>query len=134
MKEKERLLKEKEAALAAAGGVVPPRDRPQSIAPDEPEPVEEQVDTTSFPLARFVSNPQLLGNLLSYFSFYDWCILSSVTREVRIILVQSKELREEVLERYLKTVGYARWAWDDKEPISLSLQVSPQCRVSRRAI
>lgn len=123
VKEKERQLKEKEAALSAAGGVVPPRDRPQSMG-DEPEPLEEQVDTTSFPLARFVSDPQLLANLLSYFSFYDWCTLTSITREVRSVLVQSKELREEVLERYLKTVGYARWAWDDKEPLSLSLQVS----------
>jgi hypothetical protein len=102
----------------------------RALSPYPPsQPEDENVDgghldTTIFPLAKFASNPQLLANLLSYFSFWDWCILSSVTREIRILLVQKKELREEVLERYLRTVGYSRWAWsEEREPLSLSLQV-----------
>ena len=35
-------------------------------------------------------------------------------------------LREAILERFLKTVGYSRWIWDDPDPLSLSLQVRGQ--------
>ncbi|RXW18224.1 hypothetical protein EST38_g7633 [Candolleomyces aberdarensis] len=108
--------------LAALNGRAPslysPSHQPQDGSVDA-----GYVDTTTFPLNKFVSNAQLLANLLSYFSFWDWCTLSSVTREVRIVLVQRKDLREEVLERYLRTVGYSRWAWsEEKEPLGLSLQ------------
>ncbi|KAF5339725.1 hypothetical protein D9611_009086 [Ephemerocybe angulata] len=130
---RERRAREKEAKalakLAAAAGIASPTleaSGDQGIEPIVGEELEalnlEKAQETSFPLNRFVSNPQLLTHLLSYLSFYDWCILSSVTREVRVTLVQSPHLREEVLERYLKTVGYARWAWEDREPLSLSLQ------------
>ncbi|KAJ6611183.1 hypothetical protein B0H10DRAFT_2057288 [Mycena sp. CBHHK59/15] len=74
-----------------------------------------------FPLAAFVTNPQLLSALLVYLSFYDWCILSAVTKDIRMRLVQTAELREEALERYLRTVGYSRWAWSDADPLELSL-------------
>ncbi|CAA7270483.1 unnamed protein product [Cyclocybe aegerita] len=71
---------------------------------------------------QFLSNPQVLACLLSFLSFYDWCILSALSKEIRILLVRAPLLREEVLERFLKPVGYSRWSWDDKEPLSLSLQ------------
>lgn len=38
-------------------------------------------------------------------------------------IVRSPGLREAALERFLKTVGYSKWAWEDKEPLPLSLQV-----------
>lgn len=87
------------------------------------EAEEQPEEPKYFPFVDFVSNPQLLANILSFMTFYDWCILSSVSREIRIMLVQSALLREEVLERFLKTVGYSRWAWQGREPLSLSLQV-----------
>ncbi|KAJ6551379.1 hypothetical protein B0H19DRAFT_1157416 [Mycena capillaripes] len=74
-----------------------------------------------FPLAEYVANPPLLSALLVYLSFYDWCILSAVTKEMRMCLVGTPELREAALERYLRTVGYSRWAWEDADPLELTL-------------
>jgi hypothetical protein len=76
-----------------------------------------------FPLATCVTSPPLLSALLAYLSFYDWCILSAVTKEIRMRLVGTAELREVALERYLRTVGYSRWAWEDVDPLELSLLV-----------
>ncbi|CAK5274200.1 unnamed protein product [Mycena citricolor] len=74
-----------------------------------------------FPLALFVADPQLLTALLPYLSFYEWCILSAVSKEIRITFVGTKDLREAALERYLRTVGYARWTWADPDPLELTL-------------
>ncbi|KAJ3504892.1 hypothetical protein NLJ89_g7703 [Agrocybe chaxingu] len=94
-----------------------------------PPPAVEQVIAQKALMPRdpvtvhqFLSNPQVLACLLSFLSFYDWCILSALSKEIRILLVRTPLLREEVLERFLKPVGYSRWSWDDKEPLSLSLQ------------
>ncbi|EDR00504.1 uncharacterized protein LACBIDRAFT_334125 [Laccaria bicolor S238N-H82] len=88
----------------------------------EHEEAEEPVSSYYFNLAELLSHHQVVRNLLEYTNFYEWCILSSISKEIRILLVQSPPLREEVLERFLKTVGYGRWGWDGPEPLSLSLQ------------
>ncbi|KAF9448079.1 hypothetical protein P691DRAFT_670166 [Macrolepiota fuliginosa MF-IS2] len=75
-----------------------------------------------FSLADFVSDPEYLKMFLEYLSFYDWCVLASVSRVIRVVMVQKREAREEILERYLRTVGYERWMWEGVEPLSLSLQ------------
>ncbi|TFK66474.1 hypothetical protein BDN72DRAFT_844319 [Pluteus cervinus] len=75
-----------------------------------------------FPLQLFLSDPLLLSCLLSFFSFYDWCLLSGVSKDIRIMLVKDAYLREAILERFLKTVGYSRWIFEDPEPLALSLQ------------
>ena len=87
----------------------------------ESKDVEEPRDPIT--LVQFLSDPTLLSTLLAFLSFYDWCMLLAVSKEIRILLVRTKELREVVLEKYLRTVGYSRWMWDDPEPLSLSLQV-----------
>jgi hypothetical protein len=87
----------------------------------EGEDVEEPYDPIT--LVQFLSDPTLLSTLLAFLSFYDWCMLLAVSKEIRILLVRTKELREVILEKYLRTVGYSRWMWDDPEPLSLSLQV-----------
>ncbi|KAJ7054101.1 hypothetical protein C8F01DRAFT_1163924 [Mycena amicta] len=77
-----------------------------------------------FPLVDFILNPQLLAALLEYLSFYEWCVLSAVTKAVRARLVGTGFLREVALERYLRTVGYARWGGavdGDGDPLELSL-------------
>jgi hypothetical protein len=89
----------------------------------EHEEAEEPVSSYYFNLAQLLSHHQVVKNLLEYMNFYEWCILSSISKEIRILLVQSPPLREEVLERFLKTVGYGRWGWNEPEPLSLSLQV-----------
>ncbi|KAF8628309.1 hypothetical protein AX17_006012 [Amanita inopinata Kibby_2008] len=73
-------------------------------------------------LMDFVSNPRLFGELLSYLSFYEWCVLASVSKNMRNLLSEKDSLRELVLERFLKTVGYARWSWEGRDPLPLSLQ------------
>ncbi|KAJ7233871.1 hypothetical protein B0H12DRAFT_1143444 [Mycena haematopus] len=74
-----------------------------------------------FPFVACVTNAPLLSALLVYLSFYEWCVLSAVTKEIRMRLVGTQELREAALERYLRTVGYARWSWGDEDPLELSL-------------
>ena len=79
----------------------------------------------AFTLADFVSDAELLQSLLQYLTFYDWSLLASVSRAIRIVMVQKKDVREEILERYLSgTIGYQRWSWDEPDPLSLSIQVS----------
>lgn len=87
-------------------------------------PIGRDRPAEPFPLDLYLSDPHLLSSLLAYLSFYDWCILSSVSKRIRLIFIQSNVLKEEVLERYLQTVGYSRWAWDVVEPLPLSLTVS----------
>ena len=95
-----------------------------SAPTEEPEPeLEPEPILPLYTIIDFLSDPQLLSSLLTFFSFYDWCLLSSLSKEIRLLLVQSPALRETVLERFLKTVGYSRWVWDDPDPLSLSLQV-----------
>jgi hypothetical protein len=83
----------------------------------------------SFTLADFISDAELLQSLLEYLSFYNWCVLASVSRVIRVVMVQKRDVREEILERYLWPVGYRRWIWTgahefaEEEPLSLSLQV-----------
>lgn len=78
---------------------------------------------TAFSLSGFLSDAGLLFNLLSYLTFHDWVVLSNINKQIRTQLQEERDLREEVLERYLDTVGYERWTWDEEEPLSLSLQV-----------
>jgi len=78
----------------------------------------------AFTLADFVSDAELFQSLLQYLTFFDWSLLASVSRVIRVVMVQKKNVREEILERYLSgTIGYQRWSWDEPEPLSLSIQV-----------
>src|ERR1700722_8440271 len=65
----------------------------------------------------------VLSCLLSYLSFYDWCVLFCVSKHISTSLCASKDLKEEVLERFLATVGYTRWISSEPEPLPLSLMV-----------
>jgi hypothetical protein len=92
-----------------------------SIA-EEPEDQEDQEDQPDR-LTGFLSDPHLLWSFLPFLSFYDWCLVLSLSRVIRFTLVQHPQLRETVLERFLKPIGYTRWAWEEPDPVSLSLQV-----------
>lgn len=87
-------------------------------------PPVEQHEPTFYPLAKHLVQPALVAALLPYLSFPEWCALSSVNKDVRKTLFEDRALCEVVLERYLKTVGYARWSWPEPEPLALSLAVS----------
>ncbi|KAF9455890.1 hypothetical protein BDZ94DRAFT_1315717 [Collybia nuda] len=88
-------------------------------------PVVSGADQTDR-LTAYLGDPHLLASLLSFLSFYEWCMVLSLSREVRYMLVQNAQLREEVLERFLRPVGYVRWGmgigWEEGDPVSLSLQ------------
>ena len=87
-------------------------------------PADDKPKPPPITMAELLSYPPVFANLLSFFSFYDWCNLSATTREIRALLVNVKDLKEVALERFLKTVGYARWAFPEPEPLALTLQVS----------
>ena len=82
-------------------------------------------ESRPYQLESHLLHPQLLRALLQYLSFYDWCVLQGVSKNLRSQLSHDKELKEEVLERYLSTIGYARWTWEEKEPLVISLRVRP---------
>lgn len=76
-------------------------------------------------LTDFIADPEFFRTLLEYLNFFEWSVLAGVSKVIRVLMVQKKEVREEILERFLQPVGYQRWAWEESpEPLSLSLQVS----------
>ena len=89
--------------------------------------INEELEPYFYPFELHLLHPQLLRALLQYLSFYDWCILQEVNKSLRSQLSHVKELREEILERYLSTIGYARWAWEEDEPLVISLRVNSSC-------
>ncbi|EMD36597.1 hypothetical protein CERSUDRAFT_84779 [Gelatoporia subvermispora B] len=100
--------------------------RPVAMEPEslgsESEEVQVEKEPTWYPLARHMTDPELLAGLLPYLSFYDWSSVSAVSKEIRRKLSGDRVLCEMVLERYLRTVGYARWAWPEPDPLTLSLE------------
>lgn len=85
--------------------------------------IDEVPEPYFYPLELHLLHPQLLRTLLQYLSFYDWCILQGTNKSLRSQLSHVRELKEEVLERYLSTIGYARWVWEEDEPLPISLRV-----------
>ncbi|KAF9653626.1 hypothetical protein BDM02DRAFT_3135101 [Thelephora ganbajun] len=84
--------------------------------------IDEEPEPYFYPLELHLLHPQLLRALLQYLSFYDWCILQGVNKGLRSQLSHVKELKEEVLERHLSTIGYSRWVWEENEPLVISLR------------
>jgi hypothetical protein len=74
-----------------------------------------------YPLVVHLAHSVLLEELLSYLTYYEWLVLASVSKEIQRTLYEGG--REQVLERYLRTVGYARWAWNTPEPLKLRVEV-----------
>ncbi|KAF7972400.1 hypothetical protein HWV62_18050 [Athelia sp. TMB] len=92
--------------------VIPrPRSRPLTI-----------FSMTAFSLTGVLSDPSLLFCLINYLTVADWLALWSVSKHFRKQLEADRDLREEVLERYLETIGYERWVWDSTEPLQLTLK------------
>ena len=90
----------------------------QVEAEDEPELSEP----TFYPLEKHLMHAELLGALLPYLAFRDWCALTAVNDALRRQVEHKRELRELVLEHYLHTVGYGRWRWSTKEHIMLTFR------------
>lgn len=101
-----------------------PRESTASIYSEDGE-LESEVPLqgSPYPLERHVIHPYLLHSLLRYLSYADVLTLLTVNKGIRHALSEIKGLREEVLERFLFTVGYTRWIWAAEEPLVLSLKV-----------
>ncbi|KAI5122864.1 hypothetical protein M0805_003157 [Coniferiporia weirii] len=91
----------------------------------EPEPESEPIpeaEPTFYPLDRHLMHPVLLGTLLPYLIFRDWCALTAVNDALRRAIEHRRELREVVLEHFLGTVGYLRWQASARESIMLTFR------------
>jgi hypothetical protein len=92
----------------------------QEITANGDQPAQEMKKPT---LVDCLVHASVLGPVLACLTFSEWSVLSSVNRELLLSLQRSDELREEVLERYLSTVGYRRWSLPTPDPLFLSLKV-----------
>jgi hypothetical protein len=82
----------------------------------------EETKPTFYPLLQHLQNPDLLTELLTHLSFYEWLILwGSISKVIRQALDSDPVLCDVALQRYLGTVGYARWTWPSPEPIRITL-------------
>jgi hypothetical protein len=82
----------------------------------------EETKPKFYPLLQHLENRELLTELLTHLSFYEWLILwGNVSKAIRQVLDSDSALCDVALERYLGTVGYARWSWPSPEPIRITL-------------
>ena len=82
----------------------------------------EETKPTFYPLLQHLQNRELLTELLTHFSFCEWLILwGGISKAIRQALDSDPALCDVALERYLGTVGYARWSWSNPEPIRITL-------------
>lgn len=93
----------------------------KSVPADIAELVEE-TKPTFYPLLQHLQNPDLLTELLTHLSFYEWLILwGGISKVIRQALDSDPVLCDVALQRYLGTVGYAHWIWPSPEPIRITL-------------
>ena len=94
----------------------------EKSVPEDIAELAEETKPTFYPLHQHLQSRELLTELLTHLSFYEWLILwSCVSKATRQVLDSDPALCDVALERYLGTVGYARWSWSNSEPIRITL-------------
>lgn len=94
----------------------------EKSVPEDIAELAEETKPTFYPLLQHLQNRELLTELLTHLSFCEWLILwGGVSKAIRQALDSDPVLCDVALERYLGTVGYARWSWSSIEPIRITL-------------
>lgn len=94
----------------------------EKTVPADIAELAEETKPTFYPLLQHLQNPELLTELLTHLSFYEWLVLwGGVSKVMRQALDSDPALCDVALQRYLGTVGYARWTWPSPEPIRITL-------------
>jgi hypothetical protein len=94
----------------------------EKTVPADIAELAEETKPTFYPLLQHLQNRELLTELLTHLSFCEWLILwGGVSKAIRQALDSDPALCDVALERYLGTVGYARWSWSNPEPIRITL-------------
>lgn len=77
-----------------------------------------------YPIEEHLMDPTLLAALMPCIGFSEWAALSAISKKIREMVEERRELREVVLSRFLGTVGYVTWDFGKKrEPLQLTLKV-----------
>jgi hypothetical protein len=94
----------------------------EKSVPDDIAELAEETKPTFYPLLQHLQNRELFTELLTHFSFCEWLVLwGGVSKAIRQALDSDPALCDVAFERYLGTVGYARWSWSNPEPIRITL-------------
>ncbi|CAE7120009.1 unnamed protein product, partial [Rhizoctonia solani] len=101
--------------LESAAGITESTTPPGSPPLPKIYPIETPIET-------HLNMPSFLAALLPHISFRDWNALNALNAGVRRRLEETRALREEVLEYWLRGVGYARWKSHKREQLTLTLR------------
>ncbi|CAE6487904.1 unnamed protein product [Rhizoctonia solani] len=94
----------------------------ESAEPETTTPPGSPPPPKIYPLETHLNMPSLLAALLPHLSFRDWNALNALNAGLRRQLEDTRALREEILEYWLRGVGYARWKAHKREPLALTLR------------
>ncbi|QRW20854.1 F-box-like protein [Rhizoctonia solani] len=100
----------------------PAGDEMNQAEPDTTTPPGSPPPPKIYPLETHLNMPSLIAALLPHLSFRDWNALNALNAGIRRQLEDTRALREEVLEYWLRGVGYARWKSHKREPVGLTLR------------
>ncbi|CAE6383219.1 unnamed protein product [Rhizoctonia solani] len=100
----------------------PATDEMDRVEPNTTTPPGSPPPPKIYPLETHLNMPSLISALLPHISFRDWNALNALNAGLRRQLEDTRALREEVLEYWLRGVGYARWRAHKREPIALTLR------------